>query len=69
MLADDALAHGADRYLEKGVHPDAIIAAIEEVATRALTAGWLRSLRAKLGAAHARDRRGGRSQESGEGGI
>lgn len=32
MVADDVLAHGADRFLEKGVHPDAITATIEEVA-------------------------------------
>jgi DNA-binding NarL/FixJ family response regulator len=31
-LADDVLAHGADRYLEKGTHPDTITATIEEVA-------------------------------------
>lgn len=31
-LADDVLTHGADRYLEKGVHPDTITAAIMEVA-------------------------------------
>jgi YesN/AraC family two-component response regulator len=32
MIADDAYAHGADRFLEKGVHPDVITAMIEEVA-------------------------------------
>jgi DNA-binding NarL/FixJ family response regulator len=32
LVADDVLAHGADRYLEKGVHPDVITATIEEVA-------------------------------------
>jgi DNA-binding NarL/FixJ family response regulator len=30
MIAADALAHGADRFLEKGAHPDVITAAIEE---------------------------------------
>ncbi len=32
MVASDVLAHGAHRYLEKGVHPDIIAATIEEVA-------------------------------------
>ncbi|MDQ6846027.1 MAG: response regulator transcription factor [Candidatus Dormibacteraeota bacterium] len=32
MLASDVLAQGAHRYLEKGVRPDIIAAAIEEVA-------------------------------------
>ncbi len=31
-IARDALAHGADRYLEKGVHPDVITQTIAEVA-------------------------------------
>jgi DNA-binding NarL/FixJ family response regulator len=31
MIAEDALAHGADRFLEKGAHPDVITATIEEV--------------------------------------
>jgi DNA-binding NarL/FixJ family response regulator len=33
MIAADALAQGADRYIEKGVDPDTIAATIEEVAT------------------------------------
>lgn len=33
MLAADVLARGADRYIEKGAHPDTIAATIEEVAT------------------------------------
>jgi DNA-binding NarL/FixJ family response regulator len=32
MIEDDVVAHGADRFLEKGVHPDVITALIEEVA-------------------------------------
>ena len=32
MLASDVLAQGAHRYLEKGVHPNVIAAAIEEAA-------------------------------------
>lgn len=32
MIAPDVLAHGADRYIEKGVDPDTIAATIEEVA-------------------------------------
>ncbi len=32
MIASDVLAHGADRYIEKGVPPDTIAATIEEVA-------------------------------------
>lgn len=32
MLASEVLAQGAHRYLEKGVHPDVIAAAIEEAA-------------------------------------
>ena len=32
MMAADALARGADRYLEKGAHPNEITAAIQEVA-------------------------------------
>lgn len=32
MVAADVLAHGADSYLEKGVHPDVITAMIEELA-------------------------------------
>jgi two-component system invasion response regulator UvrY len=32
MVADEVIAHGADRFLEKGAHPDAITAMIEEVA-------------------------------------
>jgi two-component system, NarL family, invasion response regulator UvrY len=32
MLASDVLSQGAHRYLEKGVHPDVIAAAIEEAA-------------------------------------
>jgi DNA-binding NarL/FixJ family response regulator len=32
MVEDDIVAHGADRFLEKGVHPDVITALIEEVA-------------------------------------
>lgn len=31
-VAADVLAQGADRYLEKGMHPDALAAMIEEVA-------------------------------------
>ena len=31
VVADDVLAHGADRYIEKGVHPDVIADMIEEV--------------------------------------
>lgn len=34
MIADDVVAHGADRFLEKGAHPDVITALIEEVAAR-----------------------------------
>ena len=33
VLAPDVLAHGAARYIEKGVDPDTIVAMIEEVAT------------------------------------
>ena len=33
MISADVLAHGADRYLEKGADPDTIAAMIEEVAT------------------------------------
>jgi DNA-binding NarL/FixJ family response regulator len=32
MIEADVVAHGADRFLEKGVHPDVITALIEEVA-------------------------------------
>jgi DNA-binding NarL/FixJ family response regulator len=32
MLASDVLSQGAHRYLEKGVHPDVIAAAIEDAA-------------------------------------
>ena len=32
MIVSDILSRGADRYLEKGAHPSAITAAIEEVA-------------------------------------
>lgn len=32
MMASDVLSRGADRYLEKGAHPNEITAAIEEVA-------------------------------------
>ena len=35
MMASDVLSRGADRYLEKGVHPREIRAAIEEVAAPA----------------------------------
>lgn len=31
-IVEDALAHGADRFLEKGARPDTITALIEEVA-------------------------------------
>ena len=34
-IAADVLAHGADRYMEKGAAPSAISGAIEEVAARA----------------------------------
>jgi DNA-binding NarL/FixJ family response regulator len=33
MIAADVLAHGADRYIEKGADPDTIAATIEKVAT------------------------------------
>ncbi len=33
-VADEVLAHGADRYLEKGADPQTIIDAIEQVAVR-----------------------------------
>lgn len=33
LVAADVRAHGADRYLEKGVHPDVIVAAISAVAS------------------------------------
>lgn len=36
MMADDALARGADRYLEKGSDPDVIADAIADVATSAV---------------------------------
>ncbi len=35
MMADDALARGADRYLEKGADPEAILDAITEIVASA----------------------------------
>jgi DNA-binding NarL/FixJ family response regulator len=41
MIADDVVAHGADRFLEKGAHPDVITALIEEVAAIAVPSAEL----------------------------